>query len=110
MAIPIEFFSVFIPLNIIETKYPGGLASYQTDCPNGSFLKDRELTRVGFMNDVELHQYCMGLIQLGFHFDTDSNTSNEFVVVQNIIGCKWKVDWLKIDENGYASFTSSLHY
>jgi hypothetical protein len=105
MSVPIEFFSVVVPKLVLEEKYVDGLQGYKADCPNNSFLADTHITRVGFMSDTELHEYCEGLIRKGLHFNDVVNSSTDFVVVQNLIGFQWAVDWLEKDDEGFVSYT-----
>lgn len=102
MAIAVEFFSVIIRKITLEDKYLGGVIQYEKDCPNGSFKEDEDLTRVGFMNDIDLHVYCEGLIEKGMQFDDARHSSDDFVVVQQLQGFQWPVDWLELT-NGYVS-------
>jgi hypothetical protein len=104
MPVPIEFFSVVVPKQVIEQKYNGGLTKFIADCPNKSYLEDEYLTRVGFMSQEPLNKYCENLISNGFHFDNDSNSSTDFVVVQSYLGKRWKADWLLIDDKDWASY------
>lgn len=97
MAVPIEFFSVVVPKQVIQQKYKGGLEQYQKDCPNFTYIEDGYLTRVAFMDDVSLHHYCENLIRNGLHFDEANNSSIDFVVVQKLQGFQWAVDWLSED-------------
>ena len=50
MAIEMQCISVVLTKTVIATKYPGGLAQYEIDCPNRTFLQHTYLTRVGFMD------------------------------------------------------------
>jgi hypothetical protein len=104
MPVPIEFFSVVVPKQVIEQKYNGGLTQYITDCPNKSYQEDEYLTRVGFMSQEPLNKYCENLISNGFHFDNESNSSTDFVVVQSYLGKRWIADWLLIDDKDWASY------
>ena len=104
MAVPIEFFSVVVPKQVIQQKYDGGLKQYEADCPNKSFLSDQYLTRVGFMDDVALHNYCENLIRKGLHFDDSTTSSKDFVVVQLLQGKQWSADWLEVADTGYAVY------
>jgi hypothetical protein len=104
MAVPIKFFSVIVPKHILEQKYDGGLAQYEADCPNRSLLIDNDLTRVGFMDDVALHNYCENLISKGLHFNEATKSSTDFVVVQRLQGKQWKADWLDVRDTGYAYY------
>ncbi|HEY9082278.1 MAG TPA: hypothetical protein VIN73_03020 [Vicingaceae bacterium] len=103
MAVPIEFFSVVVPKQVIQQKYKGGLVQYKADVPNASYVDDEYLTRVGFMNTRSLDEFCERLIANGLHFDELQHCSNDFVVVQSLIGKRWKVDWLIIDDEDWAS-------
>lgn len=102
MAIPVEFFSVFSPKATINNKYPGGIEQYKADCPNASYLEDEYLCRIGFMSDIGLHKFCTSLIEKGFHFNEETNTSTDFVVITNLGGLRWYVPWVSFDEDGYA--------
>jgi len=104
MAVLIEFFSVIVPKHILEQKYDGGLKQYKTDCPNKSFLSDQYLTRVGFMSDVLVHNYCENLISKGLHFDEATTSSKDFVVVQLLQGKQWTADWLEVGDTGLATY------
>ena len=103
MAVPIEFFSVVVPKQVIQQKYKGGLVQYKADIPNASYVDDEYLTRVGFMDSKSLDEYCERLITNGLHFDELQQCSTDFVVVQSLIGKRWKVDWLIIDDEDWAS-------
>lgn len=103
MAVPIEFFSVVIPKQVIQQKYKGGLVQYKTDVPNASYVDDEHLTRVGFMDSKSLDEYCKRLIANGLHYDEVQQYSTDFVVVQSLIGKRWKADWLIIDDEDWAS-------
>ena len=106
MAVLIEFFSVVVPKTVLLSKYPGGIEQYKEDSPYNSYLEDEHLTRVGFMADYELAEYCEGLITKGFHFDEANNSSTEFVVIQNMFGLRWNVSWVELREDGCAYFIS----
>jgi hypothetical protein len=41
MAILIEAISIFVRVETIEQKYPGGLDFYAQDCPNATFCEVR---------------------------------------------------------------------
>ena len=104
MAVPIEFFSVVVPKDIIRQKYKGGMKQYKTDCPNTSYKEDKFLTRIGFMDDYILHVFCEGLIKSGLYFDEESNSSEDFVVVQRLQGLHWNVFWLDLTDDGGQAF------
>ena len=80
MAVPIEFFSVVVPKQVIQQKY-----------------------KVGFMDSKSLDEYCEKLIANGFHYDEVQHFSTDFVVVQSLIGKKWKAEWLYINDEDWAT-------
>jgi hypothetical protein len=49
-------YSVVIRVSTLTVHYPGGVAAYESDCPNSTFCSDGEVCRVGFMSwaDTEL--------------------------------------------------------
>lgn len=104
MSVPIEFFSVVVPLEVIQRKYIGGIEQYKDDCPNMSYKSDKELTRVAFMDDASLHHYCENLISKGLHFNEATASSNDFVVVQLLQGKQWSAGWLEVFSDGSASY------
>lgn len=103
MAVPIEFFSVVITKQVIQQKYKGGLIQFKTDTPNASYVDDEHLTRVGFMDSKSLDEYCEKLIANGLHYDEVQHFSTDFVVVQSLIGKKWKAKWLYINDEDWAT-------
>lgn len=103
MNIVVEFFSVIVPVKIVELKYPGGLVSYKADCPNHSFRSSKYLTRVGFMDSNLLDHFVHGLIDLGFEYDEVNHCSKDFVIAQRLYGVSWGVDWAHYN-NGVVTF------
>jgi len=61
MAIVLECINVIVRKTTLEAKYPGGLAQYTVDCPNMTFREDEHLTRVGFMDGDEAHDFAKSL-------------------------------------------------
>lgn len=104
MAVPIEFFSVVVPKQVIQQKYKGGLAQYKADVPNASYMEDEHLTRVGFMHPTHLDAFCENLIGKGLHFDEVKHFSTDFVVIQSLIGKRWKADWIILDLEDMAVY------
>lgn len=107
MALPIEFYSIIIPIKILEEKYQGGLVQYIKDCPNMSFLSDQHITRVGFMDPTATKDYCYNLATKGLEFDVDKTYTDDFVVVQYLEGKVWKADWLQQSDDGNYVFFKS---
>lgn len=50
MSVLAEALSVVVRADILQTRYPGGLAGYARDCPNASLCCDGHLARVGFLS------------------------------------------------------------
>jgi len=56
VAVLTEMYNVVIRVSTLTVYYPGGVAAYESDCPNSTFCSDGEVCRVGFMSwaDTEL--------------------------------------------------------
>ena len=56
MAVLTEMYNVVIRVSTLTVYYPGGVAAYESVCPNRTFCSDGEVCRVGFMSwaDTEL--------------------------------------------------------
>lgn len=92
MAVEVEFISVLVPVDALETRYPGGLTGYERDCPNGSFCCDGHLTRVGFMNPNDLWRYIDRLEDKGLRpFDDESCKD---IAVATMASSNVPCDWL----------------
>ena len=61
MSVLVEALSVVVRRETLEARYPGGVAAYQADCPNGTFCADAHLTRVGFMSPVDVGAFDRAL-------------------------------------------------
>jgi len=97
MSIQIECLNVVIQKKTIETKYPGGLSRYKADCPNQTFLEDEYLTRVGFMNPLDVSDFINRLLNLGFKFLDDQERCVDMVVVDMMTGPTAECDWLEFN-------------
>lgn len=93
MAVLVEFFTVIIPLTVLEQKYPGGEKNYIKECPNNTYKSDGELCRVAFMDSMLLDSFITRLISLEFDFDEVRFSSQDFVIAQRLYGFTWGVDW-----------------
>jgi len=101
MAVPVEHFSIIIPKTVLETKYQGGLKQYINNVPNASYIEDDYLTRVAFISNVAANNYCDKLISNGLHFDKNTNSSDDFVVVQMLLGESWNTNWMQQTDDGH---------
>jgi hypothetical protein len=94
MGVLIEGISVVVRRDAIAGKFPGGLAGYQTDCPNASFCADEELTRVGFMSPYDVQRWVTALGQYGITF-VHENRCVDLSVVDQVHGPTALCDWLE---------------
>lgn len=108
MAVPVEFLTIIIPIQILEDKYQGGLEQYKADVPNGSYVEDEYLTRVSFMSNIGLDKHCTNIISKGLQFDDNTNSSDDFVIAQLLQGLMWDCNWIEVSDAGYASFIREL--
>ena len=88
-----EFFSLFILKSVVKKKYPGGLKQFKEDCPNGTYLEDEHLTRVAFMQPIEVDEYMTILVRKGLYFDEEQPEKGDMVVITNFFGFHWEVPW-----------------
>ena len=104
MTIIIEFFSVIVPVEVIERKYPGGLKEYKADCPNYSFKSSAKITNIAFIDSTLLDQFILRLIELGFEYDEINHLSKDFVVAERLTGFSWGVDWAQFKDGAVTSW------
>ncbi len=97
MSIALEFFNVIIPKQVLEARYPGGVAQYKQDAPAFSFAEDEVLTRVAFMSSAEVSEYIDTLLAKGLVYDEDKERADDFSVLTNMWGPSWEVAWLEYD-------------
>jgi ADP-ribosyl-[dinitrogen reductase] hydrolase len=64
MSVYLEFFDVLVPVDVLEQKYPGGVAAYGLLSP-GTFCNDGHLTRVGFMSHWDANDFLAHLESAG---------------------------------------------
>ena len=98
MSVLIEAISVVVRVSTLEARYPGGVAAYEADCPNGTFCSDAHLTRVGFMTPVDVRAFVEALTS---HFDLTFFTPNDgFVdaaVVDQRSGPTARCSWIEFE-------------
>lgn len=95
MAIEMQCISVVVPKSAILASYPGGLARYEADCPNRTFLQDNHLTRVGFMDPGDVGVFVKQLEQRGLRFLDSKDTAIDIVVIDMIGGPTVPCDWIE---------------
>lgn len=112
MAVLIEGYSLIVRNSTLEQKYPGGLAGYRHDCPNGSFCADESLCRVGFMVRDDADVFIAQLAARGltpFRKETAEDVALMSAVDGPLVPCDWlelgkwgdiALAWLAGDERG----------
>jgi Tetratricopeptide repeat len=93
MAILIEAINVVVKLDVLRTRYPGGIAAYEQDCPNRSFCADNHLARVGFLNAEEMEAFVARLDELGLCPLLDG-CSADIAIVDQVVGPTAPCPWL----------------
>ena len=65
MAVVIEAFDVVLPIDAVERSYPGGLAAFRHDAPNGTYCSDGVLCRLSFMVERDRASFTARLAEQG---------------------------------------------
>lgn len=92
-----ECYNVILPKAAIDSRYPGGVARYRADCPNGTYTEDDHLARVSFMGWPEVDRFVGHLTALGLVAPGGDRPSDVAVVDTAdgpIGGCDW-LDWTR---------------
>ena len=87
MAIKVTFLTVVTHNEIVERRYPGGMAAYVKDNLIEKPYRDRNITGVIFMSTGEAEEFIDKLVKLGFHYD-------ELALVDQSIGSFYICPWL----------------
>jgi hypothetical protein len=104
MSVLVEAISVIVRRSSVESRYPGGNAQYERDCPNRTFCADEHLTRVGFMAPLDVKSFVEQLGKLGFVHVRDGKAI-DIAVVDQMHGPTAECDWLEAGKHpdGYAA-------
>lgn len=97
MAVLVEGISVIVRINAIEEKYPGGLESFEKECPNETFCADGELARVGFMTPADTKKFVSTLNSLGIVY-REGGKAVDIVVADQQRGFPVQCDWAELGE------------
>ena len=93
MAVLIEGISVVVRRDVIEQKYPGGIAQYEKDCPTGTFCADPNLTAIRFMIPKDVQPFIQSLERHGIKL-LNGNEFAEIAIVDMLSGATTKCNWL----------------
>ena len=85
MAVLIEGISVVVRRDVIEQKYPGGIAQYEKDCPTGTFCADPNLTAIRFMIPKDVQPFIQSLERHGIKL-LNGNEFAEIAIVDMLSG------------------------
>ena len=101
MPIVIDLSNLVLPKDTVAQYYEGGVEQFREDYINEDYPRneeDDELFSLSKMNPDEFN--LSKLMDKGFNYDTETQTSKHFVILQKYAGMLWEVDWLKL-ENWY---------
>ncbi len=104
MPIFVNYFSLVVPKDILEKKYPGGVTQFKNDF---SFTECDAMTE----DDELIALYAMGypykdvekLVSKGLHYNQEALFSTDFVVVDRLKpeSCHWKPGWFETNSIFY---------
>lgn len=94
MAVLVEAISVIIRRNAIVERFVGGWDAFQHNIPNGTFCKDDDLVRVGFMTPNDTRAYVSELESNGLIFQRGDKTV-DMAVVDQLHGFTVPAPWLE---------------
>jgi hypothetical protein len=108
MSVLAEAISVITPIEVLDAKYPGGLAAYRRDCPNATYCADTRLTRVGFMVPDDVRHYVEQLAARGLTH-IRGGKAVDLVVVDQFQGPTTPCDWIEGGRHpgGYSAVWAS---
>lgn len=100
MSVVCQCFSVIVPNEVIEQKFPGGVAGYEASCPNQTYCSDGLLTRVGFMAPEDFKFYVLELSKHDIRA-IDSYEGTDVIVIDQFKGPVWRCGWIRfaVEEN-----------
>ncbi len=99
MPIASELSNLIVPKQVLESKYQGGISQFKKDFNFESSkhnAEDHEVIRIGAMNSDEFDLDL--LITRGLEYNSNTNSTEDFVIVSRYGGALWKTEWLH--ENG----------
>lgn len=94
MGVIIEAINVIVPVAAIESRFPGGLPSYEGVVPNGTFCSDGYLTRVGFTAGPDVEAFISVITASGLRL-LNGNEFEEIAVVDQQTGPTRRSNWLQ---------------
>lgn len=95
MAVSAIGCSVIVRNDSVEARFPGGMSSFRSSCPNGSFCTDGTISRVGFMNTDDARTFISELVGAGLAPSMAQAASEIALAVQGH-GFPTPCDWLQL--------------
>lgn len=96
MPLYLDFFNLIVNKSSVIIKYDGGLAQFKEDYHIGvseQNSEDNELFLIAAMDDEDIA--IKDLITRGLHFDSESQYSEDFVIIPRYGDKYWEADWLE---------------
>lgn len=106
MSVIIEAINVIVAAARIDAQYPGGIAQFERDCPNGTYCADGHIVRVGFMSPEDVSRFVKHLEARGLTFYDGQQFVDIAVVDQNqgpTAPCSWLDFGFHFDGFKYAT-------
>jgi hypothetical protein len=97
MSVLCEAISVVVRADVLERKYPGGVDGYQAACPNATYCRDAELTRVGFTHPDDARAFIANLEAATQLTAIDGEQFADLAVVDQFDGLTMPCPWLCVD-------------
>jgi hypothetical protein len=101
MSVLCEAISVLVPVAVLESTYPGGVAGYEREAQNQTYCCDGSLTRVGFMEPDGVGRQIDRLVAAGIAAADGDGNFLELAVVDMYDGptlrCAW-LEWARTDD------------
>ncbi len=85
MSVLVECFSVVVRCSAIASRYPGGMAGYEADCPNKTLCTDGDLVRVGFMQRGDVEQFLIRVLARAGLASMPTGLSKDLVIVADSV-------------------------
>ena len=95
MAISLVGSSVIVRNGTIEARFPGGMKSFVSSCPNQTFCTDGNISRVAFMVTDDARIFISRLVDAGLASSV-AEARTEIALVTQGQGFDYPCDWLQL--------------
>ena len=83
MSVVCESISVIVRCDVLNAKYPGGVAGFEADAPNDTYCSDGLIGRIGFMTPWQADLFIERLCGFGFALVRDGEYADIALVDQH---------------------------